>query len=218
MENEQGIKHFFGGYASKFDSIYGDGAPRSFFDRIMDKLFRQSMYNRYKKTIEFTSKHSSDTKTILDIGCGSGRYATEIATQGYTVTGIDLAEEMLKIARESSSKAGFDKNKFIVGNYFDIQLPEQHDLAILMGVMDYISNPDELFVKLKKDTSKYILASFPKAGGILAWQRKVRYNMRKCPLYYYTKDSIEEILNHAEITQYEIADNDREYFLIANLQ
>lgn len=217
MENEQGIKHFFGGYASKFDSIYGDGAPRGFFDRVIDKLFRQSMYNRYKKTIEFISMHGNEVKTVLDIGCGSGRYATEMANLGCVVTGVDLAEEMLELARESSHKAGFDKNQFIVGNYFDIQLPEQHDATILMGVMDYISNPEELFVKLKADTGKFILASFPKAGGVLAWQRKIRYNMRDCPLYYYTKESIAEILDHAEIEQYKIEDNDREYFLTVTL-
>ena len=86
-----------------------------------------------------------------------------------------------------------------------------------MGLFDYISNPEELFFKLKRDTSKYILASFPKPGGFLGWQRKIRYNMRKCQLFYYSKESLENLLNASDISNYEIQDNHREYFLIAKL-
>ena len=44
MKDEEGVKNFFSGYAEDFDSIYGDGKHRNIFDRMMDKLFRQSMY------------------------------------------------------------------------------------------------------------------------------------------------------------------------------
>jgi 2-polyprenyl-3-methyl-5-hydroxy-6-metoxy-1,4-benzoquinol methylase len=42
------------------------------------------------------------TKTILDIGCGTGRHAIELAKRGYTVTGIDLSESQLNHAREKA--------------------------------------------------------------------------------------------------------------------
>ena len=215
MNDEQGVKDFFSGYAEDFDSIYGDGKPRNLFNRIMDKLFRQSMYERYKRTIDFLTK--SDVKTILDVGCGSGRYALDLAKNGMTVTGVDLAQEMLNIAQSNSQKAGFENNTYLVGSYFDIKIDKKHDAAILMGLFDYISNPEELFTKLNKDTSKYVLASFPKSGGILGWQRKVRYNMRNCQLFYYSRESLEELMRVSGIENYEIQDNHREYFLIANL-
>ena len=215
MKDEQGVKDFFSGYAEDFDSIYGDGKPRNLFNRITDKLFRQSMYERYKRTIDFLTK--SDVKTILDVGCGSGRYALDLAKNGMTVTGVDLAQEMLNIAQSNSQKAGFENNTYLVGSYFDIKIDKKHDAAILMGLFDYISNPEELFTKLNKDTSKYVLASFPKSGGILGWQRKVRYNMRNCQLFYYSRESLEELMRVSGIENYEIQDNHREYFLIANL-
>ena len=60
MGNEQGVKTFFSGYAEDFDSIYGDGKRRSIFNRIIDKMFRKAMYERYKRTINFiTEKISS---------------------------------------------------------------------------------------------------------------------------------------------------------------
>ena len=216
MKDEQGVKDFFAGYAEDFDSIYGDGKPRNLFNRIIDKLFRQAMYERYKRTIEFLSS-SDDVRTILDVGCGSGRYSVDLARNGMTVTGVDLAQEMLDIAKNNSHKLGFEKNNFIAGSYFDIEISEKHDASILMGLFDYISNPDDLFVKLKKDTSKYILASFPKRGGFLAWQRKIRYNRRNCQLFYYSKNNIVSLMANAGIKKYEIQDNDREYFLIAQV-
>ena len=216
MKDEQGVKDFFSSYAEDFDSIYGDGKPRNFFNRIADKLFRQAMYERYKRTINFLT--NNDVKTVLDVGCGSGRYSLDIAKRGMIVTGIDLAQEMLDIAIKNSQKAGIDKNTYIVGSYFDTKIEKKHDAAILLGLFDYISNPEELFSKLKSDTSKYILGSFPKPGGILGWQRKIRYNMRDCQLFYYSKESLQELMRVSNISNYEIQDNDREYFLIAKLQ
>ncbi len=46
------------------------------------------------------------SRTILDIGCGTGRHAIELARRGYTVTGADLSESMLNKARANAEKAG----------------------------------------------------------------------------------------------------------------
>jgi len=215
MKDEQGVKDFFSGYAEDFDSIYGDGKPRNVFNKISDKLFRQSMYERHKRTIDFLSKNN--IKTVLDVGCGSGRYSLDLAKNGMSVTGIDLAQEMLDIATNNSNQAGYKNNTYVQGSYLDVEVDKKHDAAILMGLFDYISDPEELFLKLKKDTKKYILGSFPKPGGILGWQRKVRYNLRNCQLFYYSKENLIELMKASGIENYEIQDNHREYFLIAKL-
>ncbi|MBN1910707.1 MAG: methyltransferase domain-containing protein [Pirellulales bacterium] len=46
------------------------------------------------------------SKRILDIGCGTGRHAVELARRGYDVTGFDLAEGQLRVAREKADAAG----------------------------------------------------------------------------------------------------------------
>ncbi len=49
---------------------------------------------------------SDRSKRILDIGCGTGRHAIELAKRGYSVTGFDLSEGQLRLAREKASEAG----------------------------------------------------------------------------------------------------------------
>lgn len=43
---------------------------------------------------------------ILDVGCGTGRHAIELARRGYQVTGIDLSANQLALAREKALAAG----------------------------------------------------------------------------------------------------------------
>ena len=47
-------------------------------------------------------------KRILDIGCGTGRHAIELARRGYQVTGFDLSEAQLRRARDKAEAAGVD--------------------------------------------------------------------------------------------------------------
>jgi len=42
-------------------------------------------------------------RTVLEIGCGTGMVAADLARRGFEVTGIDPSEEMLAVARERSS-------------------------------------------------------------------------------------------------------------------
>lgn len=45
------------------------------------------------------------SKQILDIGCGTGRHAVELAKRGYRVTGFDLSEGQLRRAQEKAAAA-----------------------------------------------------------------------------------------------------------------
>ena len=46
--------------------------------------------------------------TVLDVGCGSGRLAVEMALAGSAVTGIDVSDTRLAAARERAGRAGAD--------------------------------------------------------------------------------------------------------------
>ena len=44
--------------------------------------------------------HNKNVKTLLDMGCGTGKHAELFYEKGYKVHGIDLSEDMLKIANQ----------------------------------------------------------------------------------------------------------------------
>ena len=54
---------------------------------------------------------------ILDLGCGSGDNAIELACRGYRVLGMDLVPEALRRAREKAEKAGLAQPpEFLLGD------------------------------------------------------------------------------------------------------
>lgn len=94
--------------------------------------------------------------SILDLGCGTGRHAIELATRGYRVTGVDLSAQMLAQAMQKSGAVGVDvewvhadATRYVAREPFDAVLclcgaaltmadlnadPIQHDRAILASI------------------------------------------------------------------------------------
>jgi 2-polyprenyl-3-methyl-5-hydroxy-6-metoxy-1,4-benzoquinol methylase len=68
---------------------------------------------------------------ILDIGCGTGRHAIELAKRGYHVTGIDLSDAQLSRARDKATEAGL-RIDFIKMDAREIIFHNEFDLAIMI--------------------------------------------------------------------------------------
>lgn len=68
---------------------------------------------------------------ILDIGCGTGRHAIELARRGYNVTGVDLSEAMIEKAKEKAEDAGLNVD-FQVADARSLPFDEQFDLTIML--------------------------------------------------------------------------------------
>ena len=65
--------------------------------------------------------------SVLDVGCGPGRHAIELASRGCRVRGIDVSERFIEIARED---AGSLSATFDVLNAVDLKFKEEFDAAI----------------------------------------------------------------------------------------
>ncbi len=68
---------------------------------------------------------------ILDIGCGTGRHSIELSKRGYTITGIDLSESLLKRAKEKASKHNL-KIVFQKHNARELPFLNEFDLVIML--------------------------------------------------------------------------------------
>src|SRR5262245_1522159 len=56
--------------------------------------------------LTFVEKHCPRPGRLLDLGCGTGRLLLRFAPRGYTVCGVDLSAEMLKVAAQKAAAAG----------------------------------------------------------------------------------------------------------------
>ena len=69
-------------------------------------------------------------KTILDIGCGTGRLACDLAARGHHVTGADPAAAMLGVARQ---RPGGNKVTWIEADAVGLSVGTRFDLIIMTG-------------------------------------------------------------------------------------
>jgi SAM-dependent methyltransferase len=78
--------------------------------------------------------------TILDAGCGTGRYAGELARRGYAVEGVDASAEMIEIARKSVLGCA-NSVSFRIGDI--LALPEaRYDGILCRGVLNDVVHDD----------------------------------------------------------------------------
>jgi len=83
--------------------------------------------------VDFFEKEAGYDKSlkILDIGCGTGRHAIELASRGYRVTGIDLSESQLEKARKNATSRNLDIS-FFRKDARDFNFNGEFDLAIMI--------------------------------------------------------------------------------------
>lgn len=203
MTEVANVGRYFRDHAQQFDRIYeGKGALL----RWLDRRFRSSIFLRYALTFE----HAGDVtgKTVLDIGCGSGRYAVDFASRGAArVLGVDLSDEMIALARAEAERHGvLDRCEFRVGDIFETRLAETFDIVLAMGVFDYVREPETLLVPMREYSNSLVMASFPKWDLIRAPIRRWRYRLKNCPVYYYTRLRTERVLQHAGLADFVIVD------------
>ncbi|MEO5903462.1 MAG: class I SAM-dependent methyltransferase [Gemmatimonadaceae bacterium] len=69
------------------------------YSRYYDLLYRDKDYAGEASYVAgLIEHHAPGNMSILEIGCGTGAHAAELALRGYSVTGIDTSEGMLKAA------------------------------------------------------------------------------------------------------------------------
>ena len=95
-------------------------------------------------------KHSRFTvRSLLDIGCGTGNHDFILAKRGYRVTGVDMSENMIAVAR---SKAGRSKKNpvFYRMDMRNVQLDRQFDAVfVLLGAFEYLLRDSDIRLFLK---------------------------------------------------------------------
>jgi SAM-dependent methyltransferase len=79
----------------------------------------------------FALQASSTGQSVLEVGCGTGRVTIRLAREGLNVVGVDVDEEMLKVARSKSSN--LPNIRLVRGDMRSFDLGETFGLIIVPG-------------------------------------------------------------------------------------
>ena len=208
---ELDTQKFFDAYAVGFDAIYGN--RNGAFDAVINRWFRRSMKQRFDMTI--AGCLPIEGRTVLDIGCGPGHYSVTLAKRGAKVMGIDFAESMIELAQKRAAAAGVaDRCEFLVADWSKFSASRKFDFVLALGFMDYMADAAETVAKVVSLTYQRAFLSFPAAGGVLAWQRRLRYRYQHhCELFLYTEDQLQELFRKFETVKSAITPISRDYFV-----
>jgi ubiquinone/menaquinone biosynthesis C-methylase UbiE len=196
QDNMPQVARFWNDIAGDFDKIYtGD---KSRIGRALDKWLRKDIYQR----LEWVMQKSGDVKgkTICDIGCGSGRFVTEFAKRGAAhVTGVDVAPEMLKLAKALVTKDGVGGVcDFVHTDVLNWKTNQKYDTTIAIGFWDYIMEPPQRLSNIRAITKTQFLSAWPRFWTWRMPVRKVRLQYIKgCPVYFFRRPQVYKLIEDA---------------------
>jgi ubiquinone/menaquinone biosynthesis C-methylase UbiE len=208
--SKQPVARHFDHRVLTFDRKYEQG--KGAFSRLGD-YFRESMGERFALT--FDRLGSLKEKTVMDVGCGSGRYTqTFLEIGAKAVIGIDISERMLDCTRQRLEGKGIQRCSLLYGDFLKLPVEEPVDFCVAMGFFDYIPDPVPYLRKMRICTREKVLASFPVWDWL--WpQRWLRYRLRGCPIRAYRKSTLRKILKKAGMENCSIERIHRDYFVEA---
>ena len=191
----------------------------NFWDRLSTIFRGDAMYVRMNAALELLKPHIAG-KTVLDVGCASGRFAFQLLAAGAAkVHGVDVSPDAIRIANTHRTQAGLeDQLDFSVTDAVlpDAPLPKS-DLVTALGVIEYFDTHD-MSAFLGNLQTKYFFLDFPHTARrkqFPTWQlRQVYIRVNKLPGVYLYRP--EEFIKLAEPFGFEniwVAQQDGFYYI-----
>lgn len=98
----------------------------------------------YRKTQEekaFNQLVNINTiNTVLEVGCGGGRWCFYLADKVSHVTGIDISEEMISLCKKTADNKKIENADFITIDFLSLPNNRKYDLVYFSGVLQYIDD------------------------------------------------------------------------------
>jgi 2-polyprenyl-6-hydroxyphenyl methylase/3-demethylubiquinone-9 3-methyltransferase len=133
-------------------------------------------------------------KSVLDVGCGGGILSEAMASLGATVTGIDIGDAALGVARMHSKESGLQvEYRQATAEQFAATHPDRFDVVTCLELLEHVPDPaaiiaacqtlvrsggDIFFATLNRNPKSYIFAIIG-AEYILGLVRKGTHRYRK---------------------------------------
>jgi SAM-dependent methyltransferase len=107
-----------------------------------DAAFYDAIHDGFRDDIGLWLAFAGRTdRPVLEVGCGTGRIAVELAAHGHAVTGVDPSRAMLARARARAEGRGLDV-RFIEGRVLELTLEAGHYGLIVVPLDVFLSCAD----------------------------------------------------------------------------
>jgi 2-polyprenyl-3-methyl-5-hydroxy-6-metoxy-1,4-benzoquinol methylase len=210
--DSQKTQTYFHQHARQFDSLYDEKRDLAHY---FNRFFRYWLYRRVELTVqEFDGLTDF---SVLDVGCGSGRNSVIFAKAGAKrVLGIDFADNMIDLARQYSSEQDVANCcEFLKQDALTFHTSEKFDVVAALGVFDYTADPRPLLAGMKTLSKGKVVGSFPGISLFRTPQRKIRYILKNCPVYFYNRKRLENACRDVGFEDFSVQAENGGLFLVA---
>ncbi len=119
--------------------------------RYYDKQVK-SLEQAYARTIQKTKDYLTPGSSVLELGCGTGIITLGIAEDAKEITGIDISEKMIEIAKSKAKEQNITNIDFQVGDAYALkQYPDNSfDTILIFNVLHVLENPAVVLEEAKR--------------------------------------------------------------------
>jgi 2-polyprenyl-6-hydroxyphenyl methylase/3-demethylubiquinone-9 3-methyltransferase len=102
--------------------------------------------------LEYINRHAGLTgKTVLDVGCGGGILSESMASLNANVTGIDLSDKALQVAKLHLLESGKQVNyRNIAVEDLATEQPAHYDVITCMEMLEHVPDPQSVIAACAK--------------------------------------------------------------------
>lgn len=131
------------------------------FARVYDVLMDNVPYDKWiDRFIEKMDQYEIKGKKVLDVACGTGEFSVRLAEKGFNVTGVDLSEAMLSIAKAKADEFHVSI-PFFHQNMIELDTQGEFDsIVIFCDSLNYLEHEEDV-----QSTFKRIYEQL-KSGGL----------------------------------------------------
>ncbi|HFL2713409.1 TPA: trans-aconitate 2-methyltransferase [Legionella pneumophila] len=112
---------------------------------VHDTGFSNFAEHAAKSIVKTLNAHLNKKGLVVDLGCGSGVVAKELANNLYQVHGIDSSSSLIEIAKKR-----VPSGTFVVGSFFDAPIPSCAAVISTSECLNYLSQDSSHESNLKK--------------------------------------------------------------------
>ncbi|WP_291847831.1 class I SAM-dependent methyltransferase [Lutibacter sp.] len=131
----------------ELDSYYESSEYISHTDSkksIIDKVYQIVKKYTLNKKLKLINSFNTETKNLLDVGCGTGDFLATCNSNGWNVVGVEPNQSAKNLARQKISSSSK-----IHQNIFEIKL-ERFDVITLWHVLEHVPDLEEYISQLQK--------------------------------------------------------------------